>query len=71
MEINLFFIIVIQDGFKYLDIILFWVKFEEICFDLIDCCGIFVENVIWDVKIDKFVLDEIVFVGGFIWIFVV
>lgn len=54
-----------------MDLIFIRVEFEGLCFDFIDCCCIFVENVIWDVKLDKKVIDEVVLVGGFIWILVV
>ena len=63
-EINLPFITATQDGPKHLDTTLSRAKFEEICSDLIDRCGIPVENAIRDAKIDKSALDEIVLVGG-------
>ncbi|MFN9176084.1 MAG: molecular chaperone DnaK [Synechocystis sp.] len=63
-EINLPFITATQDGPKHLDTTLSRAKFEEICSDLIDRCGIPVQNAIRDAKIDKSALDEIVLVGG-------
>ncbi|MBD2652659.1 molecular chaperone DnaK [Synechocystis sp. FACHB-383] len=63
-EINLPFITATQDGPKHLDTTLSRAKFEEICSDLIDRCGVPVENAIRDAKIDKSALDEIVLVGG-------
>ncbi|AIE75000.1 MULTISPECIES: molecular chaperone DnaK [unclassified Synechocystis] len=63
-EINLPFITATQDGPKHLDTTLSRAKFEEICSDLIDRCGIPVENAIRDAKIDKSALDEVVLVGG-------
>ncbi len=63
-EINLPFITATQDGPKHLDTTLSRAKFEEICSDLIERCGIPVKNAIRDAKIDKSALDEIVLVGG-------
>lgn len=63
-EINLPFITATQDGPKHLDTTMSRAKFEEICSDLIDRCGIPVENAIRDAKIDKSALNEIVLVGG-------
>ncbi|CDN12738.1 MAG: molecular chaperone DnaK [Richelia sp.] len=63
-EINLPFITATQDGPKHLDTTLTRAKFEEICSDLIDRCGIPVENAIRDAKIDKSAIDEVVLVGG-------
>ncbi len=63
-EINLPFITATQDGPKHLDTTLSRAKFEEICSDLIERCGIPVQNAIRDAKIDKSALDEIVLVGG-------
>lgn len=63
-DINLPFITATQDGPKHLDTTLTRQKFEEICSDLIDRCGIPVTNAIRDAKLDKSAIDEIVLVGG-------
>ena len=63
-EINLPFITATQDGPKHLDTTLTRAKFEELCSDLIDRCGIPVENALRDAKIDKSAIDEVVMVGG-------
>ncbi|MBE9116141.1 molecular chaperone DnaK [Lusitaniella coriacea LEGE 07157] len=63
-DINLPFITATQDGPKHLDTTLTRQKFEEICSDLIDRCGIPVNNAIRDAKLDKSAIDEIVLVGG-------
>lgn len=63
-EINLPFITATQDGPKHLDTTLTRAKFEEICADLIDRCGIPVEKAVKDAKIDKSAIDEVVLVGG-------
>jgi len=63
-EINLPFITATQDGPKHLDTTLTRAKFEEICSDLIDRCGIPVQNAMRDAKLDKSAIDEVVLVGG-------
>ncbi|MEC4805071.1 MAG: molecular chaperone DnaK [Jaaginema sp. PMC 1079.18] len=63
-DINLPFITATQDGPKHLDVTLTRQKFEEIASDLIDRCGIPVENSLRDAKLDKSAIDEIVLVGG-------
>ena len=63
-EINLPFITATQDGPKHLDTTLTRAKFEEICADLIDRCGIPVQNAMRDAKLDKSSIDEVVLVGG-------
>ncbi|MEM9807678.1 MAG: molecular chaperone DnaK [Cyanobacteria bacterium P01_D01_bin.56] len=63
-EINLPFITATQDGPKHLDLTLTRAKFEELCSDLIDRCGIPVENAIRDAKLAKGDINEIVLVGG-------
>jgi len=63
-EINLPFITATQDGPKHLDTTLTRAQFEELCSDLIDRCGIPVENSVRDAKIDKSAIDEVVLVGG-------
>lgn len=68
---SLLFIIVIVDGLKYIDMMLIWVKFEELCLDLLDRCKIFVENVLRDVKLLYKDLNEVILVGGLMRILVV
>lgn len=63
-EINLPFITATQDGPKHLDMTLTRAKFEELCADLIDRCGIPVENSLRDAKLSKENIDEVVMVGG-------
>ena len=63
-DINLPFITATPEGPKHLDVSLTRAKFEELCSDLIDRCGIPVENAIRDAKIDKSAIDEVVLVGG-------
>ncbi|MEO0430509.1 MAG: molecular chaperone DnaK [Cyanobacteria bacterium J06656_5] len=63
-EINLPFITATQDGPKHLDLTLTRAKFEELCSDLIDRCGVPVENAIRDAKLAKGDIHEIVLVGG-------
>ena len=63
-EINLPFITATQDGPKHLDLTLTRAKFEELCSDLIDRCGVPVENAIRDAKLSKNDINEIVLVGG-------
>ncbi len=63
-EINLPFITATQEGPKHLDMTLTRAKFEELCSDLIDRCGVPVENALRDAKIDKSTIDEVVMVGG-------
>ena len=63
-DINLPFITATPEGPKHLDVSLTRAKFEELCSDLIDRCGIPVENAIHDAKIDKSAIDEVVLVGG-------
>jgi molecular chaperone DnaK len=63
-EINLPFITATQDGPKHLDVTLTRGKFEELCADLIDRCGIPVQNSLRDAKLDKSNIDEVVMVGG-------
>ena len=63
-EINLPFITATQDGPKHLDLTLTRAKFEELASDLIDRCGVPVENAIRDAKLAKGDINEIVLVGG-------
>jgi molecular chaperone DnaK len=63
-EINLPFITATQEGPKHLDTTLTRAKFEELTADLIDSCGIPVENAVRDAKLDKSAIDEVVLVGG-------
>jgi molecular chaperone DnaK len=63
-DINLPFITATQEGPKHLDMTLTRAKFEELCSDLIDRCGIPVEQSLKDAKIDKSEIDEVVLVGG-------
>lgn len=63
-EINLPFITATQDGPKHLDTTLTRAQFESICSDLIDRCGIPVQNAMRDAKLDKSAIDEVVLVGG-------
>jgi molecular chaperone DnaK len=63
-EINLPFITATQEGPKHLDTTLTRAKFEELTADLIDRCGIPVENAVRDAKLDKSAIDEVVMVGG-------
>ncbi|MGB3615965.1 MAG: Hsp70 family protein, partial [Elainellaceae cyanobacterium] len=63
-EINLPFITATQDGPKHLDMTLTRAKFEELASDLIDRCGIPVENALRDAKLSKTDIDEVVMVGG-------
>ncbi|MEA5463458.1 molecular chaperone DnaK [Leptothoe sp. PORK10 BA2] len=63
-EINLPFITATQDGPKHLDLTLTRAKFEELASDLIDRCGVPVENAIRDAKLAKSDINEIVLVGG-------
>ncbi|NEP17126.1 MAG: molecular chaperone DnaK [Leptolyngbya sp. SIO4C1] len=63
-EINLPFITATQDGPKHLDMTLTRAKFEELCSDLIDRCGVPVENALRDAKLSKGDIDEVVLVGG-------
>jgi len=63
-EVNLPFITATQDGPKHLDMTLTRAKFEELCADLIDRCGVPVEQAIKDSKISKSDIDEVVMVGG-------
>ncbi len=63
-EINLPFITATQEGPKHLDTTLTRAKFEELAADLIDRCGIPVENAVRDAKVDKSAIDEVVLVGG-------
>ncbi|MGF1512601.1 MAG: molecular chaperone DnaK [Elainellaceae cyanobacterium] len=63
-EINLPFITATQDGPKHLDMTLTRAKFEELASDLIDRCGVPVENALRDAKLSKGDIDEVVMVGG-------
>ncbi|MGF1534975.1 MAG: molecular chaperone DnaK [Elainellaceae cyanobacterium] len=63
-EINLPFITATPEGPKHLDITLTRAKFEELASDLIDRCGIPVENALRDAKLSKGDIDEVVMVGG-------
>ena len=63
-DINLPFITATAEGPKHLDTTLTRGKFEEICADLIDRCGIPVENALRDAKLSKSDINEIVLVGG-------
>ncbi|MEL6814142.1 MAG: molecular chaperone DnaK [Cyanobacteria bacterium J06598_3] len=63
-EVNLPFITATQDGPKHLETTLTRAKFEELCSDLIDRCGVPVQNAIKDAKLSKSDIDEVVLVGG-------
>ena len=63
-EVNLPFITATQDGPKHLETTLTRAKFEELCSDLIDRCGVPVQNAIKDAKLSKTDIDEVVLVGG-------
>ncbi|MFE1747980.1 molecular chaperone DnaK [Coleofasciculus sp. H7-2] len=63
-EINLPFITATQDGPKHLDMTLTRAQFEELCSDLIDRCGVPVQNALRDAKLDKAAINEVVLVGG-------
>jgi len=63
-EVNLPFITATQDGPKHLETTLTRAKFEELCSDLIDRCGIPVQNALKDAKLGKSDIDEVVLVGG-------
>ncbi|HAC62880.1 MAG TPA: molecular chaperone DnaK [Cyanothece sp. UBA12306] len=63
-EINLPFITATQEGPKHLDTTLTRAKFEELCSDLIDRCGIPVQNAMKDAKLSNSDIDEVVLVGG-------
>ncbi|MBE9061211.1 molecular chaperone DnaK [cf. Phormidesmis sp. LEGE 11477] len=63
-EVNLPFITATQDGPKHLETTLTRAKFEELCSDLIDRCGVPVQNALKDAKLGKSDIDEVVLVGG-------
>ncbi|MGB3789112.1 MAG: molecular chaperone DnaK [Phormidesmis sp.] len=63
-EVNLPFITATQDGPKHLETTLTRAKFEELCSDLIDRCGVPVQNALKDAKLSKAEIDEVVLVGG-------
>ncbi|WP_267382689.1 molecular chaperone DnaK [Cyanobacterium sp. uoEpiScrs1] len=63
-EINLPFITATQEGPKHLDTTLTRAKFEDLCSDLIDRCGIPVQNSMKDAKVSNNDIDEVVLVGG-------
>ncbi|MEL6472262.1 MAG: molecular chaperone DnaK, partial [Cyanobacteria bacterium J06623_4] len=63
-EVNLPFITATQDGPKHLETTLTRAKFEELCSDLIDRCGVPVETALKDAKLSKNDIDEVVLVGG-------
>ncbi|BAP17412.1 molecular chaperone DnaK [cyanobacterium endosymbiont of Epithemia turgida] len=63
-EINLPFITATQEGPKHLDTTLTRAKFEDLCSDLIDRCGIPVKNSMKDAKVSNSDIDEVVLVGG-------
>ena len=63
-EVNLPFITATQDGPKHLETTLTRAKFEELCSDLIDRCGVPVQNALKDAKLSKNEIDEVVLVGG-------
>ncbi len=63
-EVNLPFITATQDGPKHLETTLTRAKFEELCSDLIDRCGVPVKNALKDAKLSKAEIDEVVLVGG-------
>ncbi|MEL6158400.1 MAG: molecular chaperone DnaK [Cyanobacteria bacterium J06623_5] len=63
-EVNLPFITATQDGPKHLETTLTRAKFEELCSDLIDRCGVPVETALKDAKLSKTDIDEVVLVGG-------
>ncbi len=63
-EVNLPFITATQDGPKHLETTLTRAKFEELCSDLIDRCGVPVKNALKDAKLSNSDIDEVVLVGG-------
>ena len=63
-EVNLPFITATQDGPKHLETTLTRAKFEELCSDLIDRCGVPVQTALKDAKLSKSDIDEVVLVGG-------
>ena len=63
-DINLPFITATQDGPKHLELNLTRAKFEELCSDLIDRCGIPVKTALKDSKLSPNDIDEVVLVGG-------
>lgn len=63
-EVNLPFITATQDGPKHLETTLTRAKFEELCSDLIDRCGVPVKNALKDAKLSNADIDEVVLVGG-------
>jgi len=63
-EINLPFITAGEDGAKHIEKTLTAAKFESLCSDLIDRCGIPVENALKDAKLNANQIDEVVLVGG-------
>ncbi|XTZ11821.1 MAG: Hsp70 family protein, partial [cyanobacterium endosymbiont of Rhopalodia inflata] len=58
------FITATQEGPKHLDTTLTRAKFEDLCSDLIDRCGIPVQNSMKDAKVSNSDIDEVVLVGG-------
>ncbi len=63
-DVNLPFITATQEGPKHLDMTLTRAKFEELCSDLIDRCGVPVRQALKDSKLGKEAIDEVVMVGG-------
>ncbi len=63
-EINLPFITATPEGPKHLDLTLTRAKFEELASNLIDRCGVPVEQALKDAKLSTGEIDEIVMVGG-------
>jgi molecular chaperone DnaK len=63
-DINLPFITATQDGPKHLELTLTRGKFEELAADLIDRCGVPVQNALRDAKLSKEDIKEVVLVGG-------
>ena len=63
-DINLPFITATQDGPKHVELTLTRAQFEKVCSDLIDRCGIPVEQALKDAKLSSSNIDEVVLVGG-------
>ena len=63
-NLNLPFITATQDGPKHLDMTLTRAKFEELCSDLLDRCGVPVEQALKDAGLSNSDIDEVVLVGG-------
>ena len=63
-DINLPFITATQDGPKHVELTFTRAQFEKVCSDLIDRCGIPVEQALKDAKLSASNIDEVVLVGG-------